>query len=136
MEEERRRAVEYIDDCIENEREIIDLSTFRITEAARGDEWTKKIRSITFNFTLILPNELEVAGDWAFGGCTGLTVLKFGNLLKRIGYRAFSHCVRFTGELIFPDSFQEIGDWAFYNCAGLTDVTFPPFLNIAANAFK
>ncbi|MFR3347300.1 MAG: leucine-rich repeat protein [Christensenellales bacterium] len=57
---------------------------------------------------------IEVIGDYAFYGCTGLTEIIFPETLKRIGEGAFGVCYNLF-EINIPAG-VEVGARAYYNC--------------------
>ena len=61
---------------------------------------------------LILPDTLEVIGDFAFQGCTELQFIKLPDGLKKIGQGAFQDCVNLK-EIYIPASVEEIDENAF-----------------------
>ncbi len=63
-------------------------------------------------------------GNYAFGGCFGLTSVTIPNSVTSIGYGAFGDCLGLTSVTI-PNSVTSIGNEAFYGCFGLTSVTIP-----------
>ena len=112
---------------------------------------------------LILPNTVEVIGDWAFNNSTGLTgsliipdsvttigiwafenctgfngSLTIGNSVKSIGRKAFTGCTGFDGSLTIPDSVTSIGSYAFNACPSIPSIsilaTTAP--SIGTNAFS
>ena len=76
--------------------------------------------------TVIIEDDVTSIGDYAFGGCSGLTEVTFatGSKLETIGEAAFSDCFNLTTVTI-PASVTTIGDYAFVRCGSLTTVTIP-----------
>jgi uncharacterized protein YjdB len=74
--------------------------------------------------SVTIPNSVTSIGDWAFSGCSDLTSITIPNSVTSIGDWAFSGCSGLTSVTI-PSSVTSIGDWAFYYCSGLTSVTIP-----------
>jgi len=72
----------------------------------------------------VIPNSVTSIGDYAFGGCSGLTSVTIPNSVTSIGERAFEYCHGLTSVTI-PSSVTSIGEAAFYGCSGLTSVTIP-----------
>ena len=71
---------------------------------------------------LIIPNSVTSIGDYAFGGCRGLTSVTIPNSVTSIGNSAFLYCTGLTSVTI-PNSVTSIGWHAFRGCSGLTSVT-------------
>ena len=71
-----------------------------------------------------IPSTVNVIGERAFFGCTGLTYVSIPNSVTSIGGYAFSGCTGLTSVTI-PDSVTSIGGGAFSYCTGLTTVTIP-----------
>ena len=75
-------------------------------------------------------------GDYAFGGCSGLTSVTIPNSVTSIGGSAFNSCSGLTSVTI-PNSVTSIGGSAFYCCSGLTSVTIPNSVtSIGKSAFS
>ena len=62
-------------------------------------------------------------GDYAFGGCRGLTSVTIPSSVTSIGSGAFNYCSSLTSVTI-PSSVTSIGDYAFGDCSNLINVTF------------
>lgn len=103
----------------------------------------KKIGTHAFNSVplteLEFPNSLEEICDDAFNKANisnsygGLTKLKFGNGLKKIGNRAF--WMNYIQRLELPNSLEEIGDYAFNGC-NCQEIVWPTNLKkIGTEAF-
>ena len=74
---------------------------------------------------LILPDELESIGVWAFELCSGLKgSLTIPNRVKVISTWAFGGC-SFTGTLTLPAGLVEIEDYAFYGSNFKGELTIP-----------
>ena len=70
----------------------------------------------------IIPNSVTSIGEYAFGGCSGLTSVTIPNSVTSISYSAFDGCSGLTSVTI-PNSVTSIGEAAFSSCRGLTSVT-------------
>ncbi len=68
-----------------------------------------------------IPNSVTSIGDYAFGGCTGLTSVTIPNSVATIGEEAFYGCSSLTSVTI-PNSVTSIGTGAFCNCFVLTSI--------------
>ena len=73
---------------------------------------------------LIIPNSVTSIGDFAFGGCSGLTSITIPNSVTSIGDGAFGECSGLTS-ITIPNSVTTIGESAFQGCSGLTSVIIP-----------
>ena len=70
----------------------------------------------------IIPECVTSIGNYAFGGCTGLTSITIPESVTSIGISAFSGCTGLTS-IIIPESITSIENQAFYGCKGLTSIT-------------
>ena len=83
----------------------------------------------------IIPNSVTSIGDYAFYGCTGLTVIDIPKSVTTIGQWAFTYCSGLTN-LTISDSVTSIGVAAFMGCSGLTSIVIPNSIKtIEANSF-
>ena len=77
---------------------------------------------------LVIPESVDIIGNYVFSGCTALTSVSLPESLKRIGNGVFSGCTALT-EIILPknltgiDGKTGIGDYAFRRCTNLRKVT-------------
>ena len=67
---------------------------------------------------LVIGNNVETIGEYAFQRCMGMTSVTFGSKLTTIGKRAFSQCHSLT-EVRIPSSVTTIGTDAFHYTVGL-----------------
>ena len=75
-------------------------------------------------------------GEYAFGGCTGLTAVTIPNSVTQIEESAFSGCVKLKS-ITIPRGVEEIESDTFWGCAGLTSVTIPDSVTkIGSGAFR
>ena len=72
----------------------------------------------------ILPDGLEVLGDFAFAYCERLTQLTVPSSLKFFGANAFKDCTALE-KIRFKDGLKVIGDYAFAGCKNLKAVVLP-----------
>lgn len=79
---------------------------------------------------LIIPNDVDIIGDYAFSYCKSLTSVTISNSVISIGRLAFAFCDEITTATIC-DSLSTIGydytyidDFAFYGCEKLAKVFF------------
>lgn len=70
---------------------------------------------------VILPKELKVIGNWAFGFQRYLSRIDFPESLETIGIAAFHDCSNLS-RVEFPKSLNRICNWAFANCTALSEV--------------
>lgn len=82
---------------------------------------------------LVIGDEVEYIGHYAFYGYTQLEDIKFGKSVKRLGNNTFRNCTGLT-ELNLPESIEQIGDkWTnysdyggtFFGCKALKELTLP-----------
>lgn len=83
-------------------------------------EKVKKIGYGAFSGTmlsgaLILPNDVEEIGDYAFSR-TNISSLELSHKLKSIGHGAFEGCGSLSGSLHLPETLESLGSSAFSNC--------------------
>lgn len=71
-----------------------------------------------------MPESVTSIGEYAFGGCEGLTSLTISSGVTSIGGGAFENCRGLTS-LDIPSGVVAIGEKAFYGCSGLTSVNIP-----------
>jgi hypothetical protein len=91
--------------------------------------------SCTSLYEIVIPNAVKTIQEWAFNNCTGLTTVTLGEGLEDIGLEAFGGC-RSLHEIVIPNAVRTIKGWAFYNCSGMTTVTLGEGLEeIGAEAF-
>ncbi|MBE6675692.1 MAG: leucine-rich repeat domain-containing protein [Ruminococcaceae bacterium] len=84
--------------------------------------------------TSIIPEEIEVIGELAFAGCTGLTKIIIPEGVNTIQLGAFAYTSLIS--VIIPNSVTEIGDAVFAGCANLERIELPGSIkSIGANAF-
>ena len=72
----------------------------------------------------VIPNDIEVIGDFAFYGCAGLTSIVIPAGVTTIDRYAFYQCMDLTS-LTLPNSLKSIGERAFTWCTSLPSVTIP-----------
>ena len=76
--------------------------------------------------TTVIPNSVTSIGDYAFGGCTGLTSVTIPNSVTSIGSSAFEFCSGLTS-VTFDNSTPTLGDKVFYISSNLTDIYYPAY---------
>ena len=74
--------------------------------------------------SVTIPNSVTSIGESAFECCWSLTSVTIPNSVTSIGDRAFSYCKRLTSVTI-PNSVTSIGEYTFFNCYGLTSIYIP-----------
>lgn len=65
---------------------------------------------------------VEVIGEEAFHGCSGITSITIPETVKEIADDAFYLCTGLTS-ITIPEGVESIGDYAFYRCTALKSVT-------------
>lgn len=85
--------------------------------------------------SVIIGDDVETVGDYAFYGSSNLTSVTIGNGVKTIGENAFRQISNITS-LTIGNSVTSIGEDAFCGCSGLTEVTIPnSVITIGKGAF-
>lgn len=69
--------------------------------------------------SVTIPDSVTSIGNYAFGRCSDLVSVTFGNGITSIGESAF-HFTGITGVTI-PDSVTSVGDFVFHSCKSLTN---------------
>ena len=69
----------------------------------------------------VIPNSVTSFGEFAFYGCSSLTMVEIPNSVTSIGDYTYAYCTGLTSVTI-PNSVTTIGHAAFWNCSGLTSV--------------
>ena len=70
---------------------------------------------------LAIPEGVETIRNYAFYGCTSLTLVHIPDSVTSIGYSAFSNCTSLTAVTI-GDGVTSIGSYAFWGCSSLISV--------------
>jgi len=77
---------------------------------------------------VVLPESLQIIGNYSFSSCSLLGNLVLPTDLVSIGNYAFYDC-GLSGNLILPDSLTSLGDGAFSSCGSLTgELRIPLFI--------
>ena len=71
--------------------------------------------------SVVIPESVEVVGEWAFYDCQGLEELRLGSGVQRIEKGAFCNC-RSLKSVDVPDSVEIVGKDAFSDCQGLEEL--------------
>ncbi|MBR5725799.1 MAG: leucine-rich repeat protein [Muribaculaceae bacterium] len=71
---------------------------------------------------LVVPDDVEAIGDFAFATCEGIISVATGDHLKTIGNYAFQKCKNLV-KVSVGDQVSSIGEKAFNSCTSLTGVT-------------
>lgn len=82
---------------------------------------------------IILPENFENIGDYAFANCNNLTKIQIPNTVKNVGAYAFSNCSNL--EYISLPGATNIGNYAFAN-TGAAKINFPVVEHIGASVFE
>ena len=72
---------------------------------------------------VVLPNNLQEIGKYAFYGCTALTNIEIPSTVTSIGYEAFYGSSGLTS-IGIPSSVTRIEEWVFYECSSLKTVNY------------
>ncbi|MBQ7798094.1 MAG: leucine-rich repeat protein, partial [Clostridia bacterium] len=72
----------------------------------------------------IIPDDIEIIGDYAFSSCTSLTSITLPSSVTTIGKYAFYNCKSLTS-ITLPSSVTTIGTYAFSACTSLTSIVIP-----------
>ena len=84
--------------------------------------------------SIVIPDDVNVIGDYSFSGCSSLKTIVFPNNLWGIGESAFSYCDSLE-YINFPSTLLYLGKYAFYECHGLIHVSgIPDYLGEATFA--
>lgn len=81
------------------------------------------------NSDIVIPDVVNIIGEYAFNGNTQLTSVKIPNGVTSIGRYAFSGCVNLS-YIDIPDSITEIGMAAFTHCENISNVVIPEHVTI------
>ena len=73
---------------------------------------------------LVIPDSITAINDYAFNGCTCMTIATISNSVTKIGVSAFYKCTGLTG-ITITNSVTTIDMGALYGCTGLTSITIP-----------
>ncbi len=85
---------------------------------------------------LILPDDMDLIGGYAFANCSNLETVVFGKGLKSMS-TSFDSCAKLSS-VTFPEdsSFESFGNMSFSNCSALKTFKLPASIKgISANAF-
>lgn len=66
----------------------------------------------------VIPNSVEVIGEYAFYKCKALKYVEIPNSVEVIGVNAFAGCTSLS-KINIPNSVEVIGEYAFYGCTSL-----------------
>ena len=97
--------------------------------------------------SITIPNSVTSIGDWAFGGCSGLTSINVasGNthyssidgVLYNYVQDTLIQCPAAKTSVTIPTGVTSIGEGAFYGCSGLTSIDIPSSVtSIGGSAFE
>ena len=86
----------------------------------------KKSFNVCNNITkVIIPDSIEVIGDFAFDGCANLMEVEFAGTSKiQTLMGTFLNCSKLT-TINLPNSLTSLGDCVFYKCTSLATITLP-----------
>lgn len=86
-----------------------------------GAPWNNYLTSIK---TVVIGDEVDTIGHYAFRGCTNLTEVTIGKIVNNIGENAFYGCSSLT-TIHWGEGLTNISNYAFYDCNALSEVTIP-----------
>ena len=70
--------------------------------------------------SMSIPNSVTSIGSSSFSGCSSLSGLSIGNNLTNIGVEAFKDCANIQGSITLPDGLLYINDSAFNGCSSIS----------------
>ena len=73
---------------------------------------------------VVMPDSVEIIGDYAFENCKSLISIVIGDNVGEIGIGAFSGCSSLIS-IIIGDNVNTIGEGAFNSCYNLTSIVIP-----------
>ncbi len=110
------------------------LTNLRILDMAKTDITAIADRRFIDNKTIskvMLPENLDIIGAYAFCGCSALTEIVFPEGLREIQPWAFQYTS--LKEVNIPEGVVSLGEGAFYNCEQNKYVSFPSTLKTIPN---
>lgn len=124
-------------DKIENAVTDINLNLFAATGITEIKGSAKSLfKNCAHLKNIVLPDCLEVLGDYAFYECQHLESVKLPENLKTIGNCVFTGCVNLKGVSI-PNGVTSLGYMTFYRCSSFSVITIPDSVTkIGSNSFK
>ena len=92
------------------------MEDYASTRRAPWYAYRYKIKTVT------IEQGVTTVGDYAFYGCSAITVANLPQSATSLGVSSFSLCSGLT-EMTISTSVTEIGSYAFYKCTSMTDIT-------------
>lgn len=92
-------------------------------DMAGYDNLAKYCATNNLSGSLIIPDTIQIIGDFAFYNCSSIYEIKIPDSVTSIGWYAFQSCG--IKNIVIPDSVTEIGSYSFNECVELTDITLP-----------
>lgn len=74
--------------------------------------------------TFLIPDSVEIIGDWAFDRCQKIETVVMGSNVKEIGGHAFYSC-KALREIRFSEGLEYVGSHAFDGCGMLEEILLP-----------
>ncbi|MCR4946031.1 MAG: leucine-rich repeat domain-containing protein, partial [Lachnospiraceae bacterium] len=113
----------------------VDIANLNIPETIKYYDVDVKVTEIKaqaffYNDNLInvvIPDSVEVIGEFAFANCTNIENIQFGNGLKYIDDSAFASCGK-VEQIVLQEGLEGIGTHAFANDSSLKAVFLPSTL--------
>ena len=97
------------------ERLVLPNNIKMISSAFEGNDTLKEI---------VLPESLEIIGEYAFADCTALLRVECTSGVRQIGAYAFENCTALV-RVPLTDGLKQLGRGAFRGCTSLTQVSLP-----------
>ena len=100
-----------------------------LSELVFADGTKKVTRGMTWGIVhcvqnVVIPETVEVIGDYAFEGADNLKEITILDNVKEIGAGAFQDCNNLS-EVVLPDGITKISEQMFYSCGNLETVSIP-----------
>lgn len=117
-------------------RENADISYLETAEdnplytAFEGILYDKEMKTLVLvppsydHVTFLIPDSVEIIGDWAFDRCQKIETVVMGSNVKEIGGHAFYSC-KALREIRFSEGLEYVGSHAFDGCGMLEEILLP-----------
>lgn len=81
---------------------------------------------------IVIPNGVEIIGNYAFLSCSNLQEIVMPDTIRSIYNYAFSGCTNLVN-INIPNNVSSIGNYAFYNCKSIVSITLPNSMTSIVN---
>ena len=116
-------------DCVGGHSHLIINETLRLNGVSyRVTELGAAFRNVVGLVDVVLPDSLEVIGDYAFAGATMLERIVIPRGVKKIGAHAFDGATALASVLVDSAVLSEVGEMAFFGCNRLHSLSLPASL--------